>query len=106
MAVLAIVRFPLPAGITRETARAAFEASAPRYRGVRGLLRKHYLYAEATGTGGGVYLFESREDAERLHDDAWRESMRERYGVEPSVELFEIPVVVDNVAGAIRVAGR
>ena len=46
MAVTAIVRIPLSAGMTREAATAAFEASAPRYRGIRGLVRKYYLFSE------------------------------------------------------------
>ena len=104
MAVTAIVRIPLSDGMTREAATAAFEASAPRYRGVRGLVRKYYLFSEEARTGGGVYVFESREDAERLHDDAWRASIRERYGAEPSIEMFESPVIVDNDAGAISTA--
>ncbi len=104
MAVTAIVRFPLSAGMTREAAAAAFEASAPRYRGIRGLVRKYYLFSEEARTAGGVYLFESREDADRLYDDAWKASMRERYGADPSIELFESPVIVDNDSGAISVA--
>ena len=36
MAITAIVRFALPEGKTRESATAAFEASAPLYRGVPG----------------------------------------------------------------------
>ena len=43
MAITAIVRFALPEGKTRESATAAFEASAPLYRGVQGLIRKYYL---------------------------------------------------------------
>ena len=43
MAVTAIVRFALPEGKTREAATAAFEASAPLYRGVQGLIRKKGL---------------------------------------------------------------
>ena len=40
MAITAIVRFALPEGKTRESATAAFEASAPLYRGVQGLCCK------------------------------------------------------------------
>ena len=104
MAVTAIVRIPLSDGMTREAARAAFEASALRYRGIRGLVRKYYLFSEEARTGGGVYLFDSREDAERLYDDAWKANIRERYGADPSIEIFESPVIVDNDAGAISVA--
>ena len=101
MAVTAIVRFALPEDKTREAATAAFEASAPLYRDVVGLIRKYYLLSEDGRTGGGVYLFNSREDAERLYDEAWRAGIRERLGVEPSIEYFESPVIVDNDTGAI-----
>ena len=80
MAVTAIVRFALPEDKTRAAAKAAFEASAPLYQGVQGLIRKYHLLSEDGRTGGGVYLFESREDAERLYDAAWRAGIRERLG--------------------------
>ncbi len=101
MAITAIVRFALGEDRTREAARAAFEVSAPLYRDVQGLIRKYYLLSEDGRTGGGVYLFKTREDAERLYDAAWRAGIRERLGAEPSIEYFETPVIVDNDAGAI-----
>ena len=104
MAVTAIVRFALPEDMTREAAKAAFEASAPLYQGARGLVRKYYLLSEDGRTGGGVYLFDSREDAERLYDAARRAGIRKRLGVEPSIEYFESPVIVDNEVGAISSA--
>ena len=104
MAVTAIVRFPLPEGKTEEELIASFESSSALYRDVPGLLRKYYLLSEDRRTGGGVYLFESRADAERLYDDAWRAGLRERLGVEPTIEYFESPVIVDNEVGAISTA--
>ena len=90
MAVTAIVRFTLPEGKTHEEMAAAFERSAPLYRDVPGLVRKYYLVSDDVRTGGGVYLFESRADAERLYDDAWRAGLRERLGVEPTIEYFDL----------------
>jgi len=58
--ITAIVRFRLPEGTTRDDAKAMFEKSAPNYRGVPGLVRKYYLYGDDR-TGGGVYLWNSRE---------------------------------------------
>lgn len=104
MAVTAIVRFALPDHMTPEAARAAFEKSAPLYRGVQGLARKYYLLSEDGKTGGGVYLFDSREDAERLYDESWRAGIRERLGAEPTIEYYESPVIVDNHQGAISTA--
>lgn len=92
--ITAIVKFPLPAGTTVEEARAKFEASAPNYEGLPGLIRKYYLFDE--GTGGGVYLWENREAADKLYTGEWRRTIRERYGADPVVEYFESPVIVDN----------
>jgi hypothetical protein len=93
--IVAIVRFPLPDGMTAEQARASFEASAPSYQGLPGLHRKYYLRSEDGSEGGGVYLWESRADAEAVYDDAWRARLTERFGAAPRVEYLECPVVVD-----------
>jgi hypothetical protein len=55
------------------------------------------------GTGGGVYLWQSREAAGALYDGAWRAMIRERYGADPSVRYFATPVIVDNVIGDIQI---
>ena len=106
MAVTAIVRFTLPEGKTQEDMAAAYERSAPLYRDVPGLVRKYYLLSEDARTGGGVYLFESRAHAERLYDEAWRAGLRERLGVEASIEYFDSPVIVDNEAGVISTGSQ
>src|SRR5918911_935385 len=69
--ITAIVRFPLTPGTKLEDARVLFEGSAPKYRGAPGLVRKYYLFGE-DGTGGGVYLWESREAAERMYTTEWK----------------------------------
>ena len=93
--ITAVVRFPLPPGTTRDDAKALFEKSAPNYRGVPGLVRKYYLYGDGR-IGGGVYLWESREVAERFYSDAWRNTIRQRYGTQPEILFFDTPVIVDN----------
>ena len=94
--ITAIVQFPLPSGTTLEQARDAFEGSAPKYRGLAGLVRKYYLFNSDTRVGGGCYLWESREAAEAFYDDAWKRFIFERYGAEPNITMFETPVIVDN----------
>ena len=93
--ITAIVRFPLPQSITRDNAKAMFEKSAPNYRGVPGLVRKYYLYGDDQ-TGGGVYLWKSREAAERFYSDAWKDMIAQRFGTQPQILLFETPVIVEN----------
>ncbi len=93
--IVAVVNFALPAPLSADEARAMFEASAPSYQNVDGLLRKHFLLADDGRTAGGVYLWESRDQAEALYDDAWRARLAARYGSEPQVTYYDSPVTVD-----------
>ena len=103
--ITALVQFGLPQPITREKAREAFSRSALKYRGVQGLIRKYFVLSPDGGTAGGMYLWHSREEAERFYTEEWNESIREKYGARPTVTFFESPVVVDNVAGEVVVDG-
>ncbi len=99
--ITAVVQFKLADGTSLADATAIFQSTAPRYRGMAGLIRKYYLFDSETGKGGGCYLFETRAAAETVFDDAWRALIKEKYGAEPGIQYFETPVVVDNVAGEI-----
>ena len=99
--ITAVTTFTLPSPITRAEARDIFMSTAPTYREVQGLFRKTYVLSEDGTTVGGVYLWNSRPEAEALYTDAWRAFVREKYGTEPTVTYFESPVVVDNVAQQI-----
>ncbi len=99
--ITALVQFKLPQRITLEQAREIFSGTAPKYRETPGLIRKYYLLSRDGGTGGGVYLWESQADAERLFNDDWKKFIRDKYGADPSVTYFDSPVVVDNLAGNV-----
>lgn len=99
--ITAMVQFRLPKPLTREEAREVFLSTAPKYRAVAGLIRKYYLLFEDGATAGGVYLWQTRADAERLYSEEWRQFIRDKYGAPPTVTYFESPVVVDNLAGTI-----
>jgi hypothetical protein len=99
--ITALVQFTLPQRVTRDKAREIFSGTAPRYREVSGLIRKYYLLSTDGATAGGVYLWRSLEDAERLYTDDWRRFIAEKYGAEPSVHYFATPVVVDNLISEI-----
>ena len=94
-------RNPLIWVITREEARRIFLSTAPKYRGVPGLLRKIYVLSQDGVTAGGVYLWNSRPEAEAMYTESWRAFVRQKYGTEPTVTYFESPVVVDNVTQQI-----
>ncbi|MDQ1919333.1 monooxygenase [Massilia pseudoviolaceinigra] len=96
--IIAITAFVLPKPITHGEARSIFLSTAPTYQDVPGLLRKHYVLSEDGATAGGVYLWNSRAEAQVLYTDAWRAFVREKYGTDPTVTYFDSPVMVDNVA--------
>ena len=99
--ITVIARFTFPHRIPIEKAREAALSTASRYRGVPGLIRKYYTLAADGMSGGGIYLWKSSEDADRMYNDVWRAFVRARYGCEPTLTYLETPVVVDNVANAI-----
>ncbi len=99
--ITAVVQFKLPDGTSLADAKAKFQSTAPRYRGLPGLARKYYLFDAEKGTGGGCYLFESRADAEAAFNDEWHARIRDKYGADPEIRYFESPVIVDNVRGEI-----
>jgi hypothetical protein len=94
--ITAIVQFKLPDDVDAAKAAELFRASAPKYQGLAGLVRKYYLYDAKSHTGGGCYLWESREAAERFYTSAWRKMITEAYGSAPQLSFFETAVVVDN----------
>src|ERR1700688_4679488 len=97
--ITAIVRFKLPASIDAAKAAELFQGSVPKYQGLTGLIRKYYLFDAESRTGGGCYLWESREAAERVSNADWRTMITERYGARPEISYFETPVIVDNALG-------
>ena len=99
--ITALVQFKLPQPVTRDKAREIFLSTAPKYRDTQGLIRKYYVLSQDGATAGGVYLWKSREDAERLYTEDWKNYVREKYGAPPSLTYFESPVVVDNVTHEI-----
>jgi hypothetical protein len=97
--ITAIVRFKLPAAIDAAKAAELFKGSAPKYQGLNGLVRKYYLFDAGSRTGGGCYLWESREAADRVYTAEWRKIITKRYGAAPEISFFETPVIVDNSTG-------
>src|SRR5712691_9518357 len=94
--ITAIVQFELASAITLAEATRRLETSAPKYQNLAGLLRKYYIRSEDGRTAGGIYLWESRQAAERVYDGEWRERVAKLYGAEPTITWFDSPVIVDN----------
>ena len=101
--ITALVQIKLPEPMAIDKAQAVFAGTAPKYREVKGLIRKYYLLSEDGATAGGVYLWKSREAAEQLYTDDWQTFITQKYGTKPSVTYFVSPVIVDNLVGQIIV---
>ena len=99
--ITAFVQFKIPAPMSREQAKEVFISTAPKYQAAPGLLRKYYLLSEDGGTVGGVYLWKSKDYAEALYTNEWKNFIKEKYGGEPSIVYFHTPVVVDNLTKEI-----
>lgn len=99
--ITAIVNFKLPAEIDARKAAELFMSSTPKYRGLKGLVRKYYLFDPDTRVGGGVYLWQSKADAEAVYTPQWKAYIAERYGAPPEIRYFETPVIVDNEADKV-----
>ncbi|MGG5822921.1 hypothetical protein [Falsiroseomonas sp. HW251] len=95
--IIAIVQFDLPGDMTlSEATDTIFAPSVGKYRAMPGLVRKNYLFGHSKG--GGVYLWESMESAERAYSTEWRSTMAARFGSAPAVTYFESPIEVENIA--------
>src|SRR6202049_1764122 len=98
--ITAIVQYRLPPTIDLTACAEHFRKIAPGFRAVPGLIRKQFIYAE-DGWAGGVYLWESRADADAFYTGPWLEGIRERYGMDPQIKYFHTACVTDNAVEAV-----
>ena len=81
--VIAIVSFRLPQRKTLDQAAATFQTTAPKYLNLPGLLRKNYFLTEDGMRAGGIYLWESRQAAERVYTPSGKLSSRANTATSP-----------------------
>ncbi|HJU15399.1 MAG TPA: YdhR family protein [Stellaceae bacterium] len=93
--ITAIVQYRLPPSIDQQACAEHFRKIAPGFRTVPGLVRKQFIYAE-DGWAGGVYLWESRAQAEAFYSGPWLQGIRERYGMDPQIRYFHTACITDN----------
>jgi hypothetical protein len=102
--IVTIVTFQLPKPATLAEITKTFQATAPKYQGIPGLIRKNYWMSEDGHRAGGIYVWETREAADRVYTAEWRKFVEDKYGTPPKVEYLHSPVEVDNAKGTISVA--
>ena len=99
--ITAITKFKLSNPVTLEEAKNIFLSTAPKYRDVPGLFSKCYVLFDNGHAVGGIYLWNSRADAEKIYTESWKAYVKEKYGSEAEITYLDTPVVVDNISGEI-----
>jgi hypothetical protein len=98
---ISIVEIDLPGDVDRDALANGFLISGHRYTNVPGLLRKYYTMDDSTITGG-VFVWESQRHAVAGHSDLeWNKLILDKYGTQPKITYYDVPVVIDNVLGEI-----
>src|SRR5215510_7482046 len=103
--ITATVRYKLPAHIGYAECRAHFHKIAPNFREAKGLISKHFIWSES-GWAGGVYQWQSVEDAKAFYSGPWLDGIVERYGMHPQIEFYEVFAVTDNARGKVELFGE
>jgi len=94
--ITVVTRFQLPAGVTADQIRSAFDEVAPRFRNVPGLVRKQFLHSKDCRTAGGVYLWYDEGAARAFMNEHVAPLVREKFHVDPSIEFYDSTVIVEN----------
>ena len=103
--VITTMQFEKP--VPTETLVERIKNSAPLYRNIKGLVRKHFCIGPENRSILGVYLWESREAYEAKYTPEWIKQIAERQGAQPTFTVYETPCIVDNaVTNAIATLQR
>ena len=87
--IVEIVFIDLRPGTDRQAALALYRQTAEGWLANPDLIEKYYFFDEARSLGGGVYLWPTREAAERWHGEDYRRMVRSRYGSEPRIQRLD-----------------
>ena len=98
--IIVVVTFPVSSELNTAVLKEKFLETAPLYRDAKGLIRKNYIADMENHHSGGVYCFDTMENAKNWFDDERVEWITNRYS-KPNIQFFDSPVMVDNVAGEI-----
>src|ERR1041385_1965021 len=94
--ITVVTHFQLPAGITPDQIRAAFDEAAPKFRNVPGLVRKYFLRSSDCRTAGGVYLWNDEPAAHAFMQERVAPMIRAKFHVDPTIEFYDSPLIVEN----------
>ena len=96
--ILELVTFKTPAGWDRARVLEDAKHTIPKWAANRDLLRKHFAlgFGADEGTSAGIYIWPSAEAAKKAHDQEWRETVKTRSGGYPTIQYFDLFLLIDN----------
>lgn len=94
--IAALITFEVESPLSIEEATAKFESTAPHYRDLPHLISKAYIRSPDGGAVGGFYVWDSQEAAEAMYAGDWEERVTAVYGVSPTLQYFDVPVLIQN----------
>ena len=98
--ITVVVNFEIAEELQKNAVEKKFLETAPMYRDVNGLIRKNYLIDIEHHKAGGVYTFDTIENARAWFNQERIDWLTARYSV-PDITYFETPIIVDNDSGNI-----
>ena len=98
--IMVIVTFKISPEITESTLKEKFMESSDLYKDTPGLIRKNYLSDVKNNTAGGVYCFDTLENAEHWFDEERIDWLTQRYS-KPEINFYDNPIVIDNISKEI-----
>src|SRR4051812_50160616 len=104
--IVAIVTFNLAKPATLAEITKVFQGTAPKYQGMAGLLRKNYFLSEDGRHAGGIYVWASRADAERVYTPEWRQFVASKYGGAPAGGKFPFAGLGGQPRGSVHGPGE
>jgi hypothetical protein len=101
--IVELVTFKTPRGWDRARVLEDAKRTVPKWTANRDLLRKHFALGIGNDTGSsvGIYIWPSVEAAQRAHDAEWRESVKRRSGGYPTIQYFDLFLLIDNEHGRV-----
>ena len=98
--IIVIVTFNISSDITESILKEKFMESSSLYKDTPGLIRKNYLSDVKNNTAGGVYCFDTLENAKNWFDAERIDWLTQRYS-KPEINFYDNPIVIDNISQEI-----
>ena len=98
--IIVIVTFKISSDITESILKEKFMESSSLYKDTPGLIRKNYLSDVKNNTAGGVYCFDTLENAKKWFDAERIDWLTQRYS-KPEINFYDNPIVIDNISQEI-----